>query len=75
MPVSYTHLAAGTVVFDGVLRQVKEQTVDQRVAAGQRGVALRFQRDASLLRQRREICEDLLDHGRLLPRCTALRNE
>ena len=57
------HRAAGAVVFDGVLRQVKEQTVDQRVAAGEGSVALRFQRDASLLRQRRKIREDLLDHG------------
>ena len=57
------HRAAGTVVFDSVLRQVEEHAVDQRVAAGQGGVALRFQRDASLLRQRREIRKDLLDHG------------
>ena len=31
------HRAAGTVVFDSVLRQVEEHAVDQRVAAGQRG--------------------------------------
>ena len=57
------HRAAEAVVFDSVLRQVEEHAVDQRVAAGQGGVALRFQRDASLLRQRREIRKDLLDHG------------
>ena len=56
------HRAAWAVVFDGVLRQVKEQTVDQRVAASQGAVALRFQRDASLLRQRRKVCEDFLNH-------------
>ena len=57
------HRAAEAVVFDSVLRQVEEHAVDQRVAAGQGGVALRFQRDASLLRQRRKIRKDLLDHG------------
>ena len=36
------HRAARAVVLDGVLRQVEDQTVDQRVAAGHNAVALRF---------------------------------
>ena len=57
------HRAAEAVVLDSILRQVEDQPVDQCIAAGHNAVTLRRQRDASLLRQRREICEDLLDHG------------
>ena len=60
------HRAAWAIVFDGIFRQVEEQPVDQRVAAGHDAVAIRRQRDAALICQRREVCEDLLDHGRKL---------
>ena len=60
------HRAAEAVVFDSVLRQVEEHAVDQRVAAGHDAVAIRRQRDAALICQRREVCEDFLDHGRKL---------
>ena len=36
------HRAARAVVLDGVLRQVEDQPIDQRVAAGHNAVALRF---------------------------------
>ena len=43
------HRAARPVVLDGVLRQVEDQPVDQRVAAGHNAVALRRQCDAALI--------------------------
>ena len=57
------HRAAEAVIFDGVFRQVEGQPVDQRVAAGHDAVTIRRQRDAALICQRSEVCEDLLDHG------------
>ena len=57
------HRAARVVVFDGVLRQVKEHAVNQRVAASHDAVAIRLQHDAALFRQWREIRKDFLDHS------------
>ena len=60
------HRPIGAVVLDGVFRQIEKHSVDQRVAPDHNAVALPFERDAFLLRQRREIREDLLDHRREL---------
>ena len=57
------HQAAGAVVLDGVFRQIKEQAIDQRVAASQASIPLLFQPDAVFLRQRSQICKDFLDQG------------
>ena len=64
------HRAAEAVVFDGVLRQVEEQTVDQRVAADQGAVALRIQRDAKL-RKIGNIISDtcVVDKNEVVPPC------
>ena len=57
------HRAAGAVVLNGVLCQVKDQPVDQRIAAGHNAVAIRLQRDAALFHQWRKIRKNLLNHG------------
>ena len=46
------------VVLNGVLCQVKDQPVDQRIAAGHNAVAIRLQRDAALF----QMC--IRDRGR-----------
>ena len=60
------HRPVRPAVTDGVFGQVEQQPVQQRVAAGKHSAAVGLQHDALLLGKRREIGEDLLDHGREL---------
>ena len=56
------HRAARTVVLDCIFRQVKKQSVNQCITADEEAVSLHLQRNIALFCQKREICEDLLNH-------------
>ena len=59
---SNLHRAARTVVLDCIFRQVKKQSVNQCITADEEAVSLHLQRNIALFCQKREICEDLLNH-------------
>ena len=52
-----------TIVFDRILCQIEDHTIDQCVAAGHNTVTCKLQSDAGFLRQRRKVCENFLHHG------------